>query len=145
MRCPDCRGCTECSSNELCGILYIIGEEPHYNGQKTYTYIHVSVIQRFHCMCILYIHVHVQYTWLQRFHVLLQLKNADYFSQFVTEDFEQYINRKRSDHSYGNNLEMQAMAEMYNRAIEVHQYSIGQCCSMCISDLGVCCNVFQCV
>ena len=57
---------------------------------------------------------------------LLQLKNADYFSQFVTEDFEQYINRKRSDHSYGNNLEMQAMAEMYNRAIEVHQYSIGQ-------------------
>ena len=59
--------------------------------------------------------------------VLLQLKNAEYFSQFVTEDFEQYINRKRSDHSYGNNLEMQAMAEMYNRAIEVHQYSIGEC------------------
>ena len=56
----------------------------------------------------------------------LQLKNAEYFSQFVTEDFEQYINRKRSDHSYGNNLEMQAMAEMYNRAIEVHQYSIGE-------------------
>ncbi|CAI8016573.1 OTU domain-containing protein 5 [Geodia barretti] len=53
------------------------------------------------------------------------LKNADYFSQYVTEDFEQYVNRKRNDHSYGNNLEMQAMAEMYNRTIEVHQYSIG--------------------
>jgi hypothetical protein len=52
------------------------------------------------------------------------LKNADYFSQYVTEDFEQYVNRKRSDHSYGNNLEMQAMAEMYSRTIEVHQYSI---------------------
>ena len=61
---------------------------------------------------------------------LPQLKNADYFSQYVTEDFEQYVNRKRNDHSYGNNLEMQAMAEMYNRTIEVHQYSIGTYNSM---------------
>lgn len=51
------------------------------------------------------------------------LKNAEYFSQFVTEDFEHYINRKRSDRSYGNYLEMQAVAEMYNRCIEVYQYS----------------------
>lgn len=56
----------------------------------------------------------------------VQLKNADYFSQYVTEDFEQYINRKRSDQCYGNNLEMQAIAEMYNRAIEVFQYSTGE-------------------
>ena len=73
-------------------------------------------------LCTIHIHIHAYRT-----HVLVpQLKNADYFSQFVTEDFELYINRKRSDHSYGNNLEMQAMAEMYNRAIEVHQYSIGE-------------------
>ncbi|XP_064399477.1 OTU domain-containing protein 5-B-like isoform X2 [Halichondria panicea] len=52
------------------------------------------------------------------------MKNADYFSQFITEeDFEHYVNRKRSDKCYGNNIEMQAMAEMYNRAIEVYQYS----------------------
>ncbi len=54
------------------------------------------------------------------------MKNADYFSQFITEeDFEHYVNRKRSDKCYGNNIEMQAMAEMYNRAIEVYQYSTG--------------------
>ena len=55
-----------------------------------------------------------------------QLKNGDYFSQFVTEDFEHYINRKRSDRCYGNYLEMQAIAEMYNRSIEVFQYSMGK-------------------
>ena len=54
------------------------------------------------------------------------MKNADYFSQFVTEDFDRYINRKRSDNCYGNNLEMQAVAEMYNRVIEVYEYSVGE-------------------
>ena len=58
---------------------------------------------------------------------LHQMKNADYFSQFVTEDFEGYISRKRSDHCFGNNLEMQAMAEMYNRVIELYQYGAGGC------------------
>ncbi len=54
------------------------------------------------------------------------MKNADYFSQFITEEnFEHYVNRKRSDKCYGNNIEMQAMAEMYNRTIEVYQYSTG--------------------
>ncbi|KAI8511446.1 OTU domain-containing protein 5 [Branchiostoma belcheri] len=51
------------------------------------------------------------------------LKNYDYFSQYVTEDFMTYINRKRSDHCHGNHLEMVAMSEMYNRPIEVYQYS----------------------
>ena len=54
------------------------------------------------------------------------VKNRDYFSQFVTEDYMSYINRKRQDSCYGNQLEMQAMSEMYNRAIEVYIYSIGQ-------------------
>ena len=115
----------ESSKVITCNITY--REEP---GDKAN--VHMYIV----CACIL--------TCVYVFQVtvfLLQLKNADYFSQFVTEDFEQYINRKRSDHSYGNNLEMQAMAEMYNRAIEVHQYSIGQCycmytrthvCLMCI-------------
>ena len=55
-----------------------------------------------------------------------QLKNEDYFSQFVTEDFQHYINRKRSDRCCGNNLEIQALAEMYNRTVEIFQYSIGK-------------------
>lgn len=50
-------------------------------------------------------------------------KNEDYFSQYVTEDFKSYIKRKRENHCHGNHIEMQAMCEMYNRTIEVYQYS----------------------
>ncbi|XP_028853812.1 OTU domain-containing protein 5b [Denticeps clupeoides] len=51
------------------------------------------------------------------------VKNADYFSSYVTEDFTTYINRKRKNNCHGNHIEMQAMAEMYNRPVEVYQYS----------------------
>ncbi|XP_051865727.1 OTU domain-containing protein 5-A isoform X2 [Pristis pectinata] len=51
------------------------------------------------------------------------VKNADYFSNYVTEDFTTYINRKRISSCHGNHIEMQAMAEMYNRPVEVYQYS----------------------
>ncbi|XP_029103469.1 OTU domain-containing protein 5-A-like isoform X2 [Scleropages formosus] len=51
------------------------------------------------------------------------MKNADYFSNYVTEDFTTYINRKRKNNCHGNHIEMQAMAEMYNRPVEVYQYS----------------------
>uniref|UniRef100_A0A8D2J3D5 ubiquitinyl hydrolase 1 n=1 Tax=Varanus komodoensis TaxID=61221 RepID=A0A8D2J3D5_VARKO len=50
------------------------------------------------------------------------MKNADYFSNYVTEDFTTYINRKRKSNCHGNHIEMQAMAEMYNRPVEVYQY-----------------------
>ncbi|XP_068034729.1 LOW QUALITY PROTEIN: OTU domain-containing protein 5-like [Anomalospiza imberbis] len=50
------------------------------------------------------------------------MKNADYFSNYVTEDFTTYINRKRKSTCHGNHIEMQAMAEMYNRPVEVYQY-----------------------
>lgn len=50
-------------------------------------------------------------------------KNADYFKNYVTEDFEEYVKRKRNVHEFGNHLEMQAMAELYNRPFEVYQYS----------------------
>ncbi|XP_075219366.1 OTU domain-containing protein 5-like isoform X2 [Lycorma delicatula] len=48
--------------------------------------------------------------------------NSDYFSQYVTEDFNTYVNRKRLDYTHGNHIEMQAMSEMYNRTIEVFCY-----------------------
>jgi len=51
------------------------------------------------------------------------VKNRDFFSQYVTEDFNSYIGRKRNEHSHGNHIEMQALSEMYNRPIEVYQYS----------------------
>ncbi len=59
------------------------------------------------------------------------MKNADYFSNYVTEDFTTYINRKRKNNCHGNHIEMQAMAEMYNRPVEVYQYGTGE--SICIS------------
>ena len=57
---------------------------------------------------------------------LLQMKNADYFSKFVTEDFTSYIRRKKDENCHGNNVEMQALSEMYNRPIEVYVYSLGK-------------------
>ncbi|XP_052779119.1 OTU domain-containing protein 5-A-like [Mya arenaria] len=51
-------------------------------------------------------------------------KNSDYYSHYVTEDFNTYLNRKRMENCHGNHLEIQAMCEIYNRPIEVYQYSI---------------------
>lgn len=50
-------------------------------------------------------------------------KNSDYYSQYVTEDFSEYLRRKSLDHSHGNHIEIQAMSEMFNRPIEVYHYS----------------------
>lgn len=66
----------------------------------------------------------------------LQTKNADYFSSYVTEDFTTYINRKRKNNCHGNHIEMQAMAEMYNRPVEVYQSGVGQ-----LAFINVCENV----
>eukprot|EP01018_Ginkgo_biloba_P012211 Gb_34871 [translate_table: standard] len=50
-------------------------------------------------------------------------KERDHFSQFVTESFTAYCKRKRRDKVYGNNMEIQAMSEMYNRPIHIYSYS----------------------
>lgn len=55
----------------------------------------------------------------------LQAANRDYFSQYVTEDFAKYVNRKRQEFTHGNHIEVQAMSEMYNRSIEVFCYGKG--------------------
>uniref|UniRef100_W8BX61 ubiquitinyl hydrolase 1 n=1 Tax=Ceratitis capitata TaxID=7213 RepID=W8BX61_CERCA len=49
-------------------------------------------------------------------------KNREYFSQFVTEDINSYIKRKRRKDSHGNHIEIQAMSEIYNRPVEVYCY-----------------------
>ena len=59
-----------------------------------------------------------------RFH--FQAKNADFFAQYITEDFSTYLARKRMESCHGNHIEMQAMCELYNRPIEVYQYSLGK-------------------
>ncbi|KAJ6796776.1 OTU domain-containing protein 5 isoform X2 [Iris pallida] len=50
-------------------------------------------------------------------------RERDHFSQFVTEGFTSYCKRKRRDKVYGNNVEIQAFCEMYNRPIHIYCYS----------------------
>lgn len=50
-------------------------------------------------------------------------RERDHFSQFMTEGFMSYCKRKRRDKVYGNNIELQAFAEMYNRPIHIYSYS----------------------
>ncbi|ELR14487.1 OTUlike cysteine protease domain containing protein [Acanthamoeba castellanii str. Neff] len=50
-------------------------------------------------------------------------KDRDHFSQFVTEDFEAYVLRKRCLGVYANNPEIQALSEMLGRPIEVYSYA----------------------
>ncbi len=50
------------------------------------------------------------------------IQERDHFSQFITEDFDDYIKRKRHDRCYGNNPEIQAAGEIYNRPIEIYAY-----------------------
>jgi len=52
------------------------------------------------------------------------VKNADFFRAYITEDFDHYITRKRRQNCHGNHIEMIALSELYNRPIEVYEYSI---------------------
>jgi len=49
--------------------------------------------------------------------------NRDYFEQYVTEDFIEYVRRKRLISCHGNHLEIQALSELYNRPIHIYCYS----------------------
>lgn len=49
----------------------------------------------------------------------------DFFVQFIVggeEEFEGYVYRKRQDGVWGDDIELQAMSEMYNRPIEIYAY-----------------------
>ncbi|KAL6566975.1 OVARIAN TUMOR DOMAIN-containing deubiquitinating enzyme 6 [Orobanche minor] len=50
-------------------------------------------------------------------------RERNHFSQFMTEGFTSYCKRKRRDKVYGNNIEIQALSEMYNRPIHIYSYS----------------------
>jgi OTU domain-containing protein 5 len=50
----------------------------------------------------------------------------DYFKDYISTDFEtfeQYVNRKRRNGVWGDDVELQAMSEIYDRAIEIYAYS----------------------
>lgn len=42
--------------------------------------------------------------------------------QFVTEDINEYVSRKRNNHVHGNHIEIQAISEIYNRPVEIYAY-----------------------
>ncbi|XP_073269994.1 OVARIAN TUMOR DOMAIN-containing deubiquitinating enzyme 6-like [Primulina huaijiensis] len=50
-------------------------------------------------------------------------RERDHFSQFITEGFTTYCKRKRRNEVHGNNMEIQALSEMYNRPIHIYSYS----------------------
>ena len=52
------------------------------------------------------------------------VKNSDYFSQFITEEFKDYVQRKRIDGIQGNHIELQALSELFARPIEVYHYCL---------------------
>jgi len=57
-----------------------------------------------------------------RKHVVNYMKSERiYFSQFIIENYNDYINRMANDGCFGSNPEIQAMVEVYNRAVEVYQ------------------------
>lgn len=47
-------------------------------------------------------------------------QERDHYSQFVAEAFDSYVSRKEKDGVHGNNPEMQAASELFNRPIEVY-------------------------
>ncbi|CAL8071826.1 unnamed protein product [Calicophoron daubneyi] len=52
------------------------------------------------------------------------LKNKEHFSPYITEEFDHYISRKRDPTCYGNHVEIQAIAELYNRPVEIYHDSV---------------------
>jgi hypothetical protein len=51
---------------------------------------------------------------------IVQERDMEHFAQFVTgEPFPQYIQRKQKDGVHGNNPEIQAISELFNRPVEV--------------------------
>ena len=65
-----------------------------------------------------------------------QVKNADFFREYITEDFDHYVSRKRRQNCHGNHIEIIALSELYNRPIEVYEYSAGNYSILtCISHL----------
>jgi len=47
-------------------------------------------------------------------------KERNHFSQFIIEDFNTYIARKRKLGVFGNHIELQAITEIYSRPVEIY-------------------------
>lgn len=66
----------------------------------------------------------------EKYHNVLREKCMDYlvvqkrfFQQFIEGDFDYYINEKRKDGIWGDDIELEALSEIYNRPIEIYSGS----------------------
>lgn len=48
----------------------------------------------------------------------------EFFSKFIDCDFEEYIEMKRTSGVWGDDIELQALSELYSRPIEIYSHSI---------------------
>lgn len=46
-----------------------------------------------------------------------------FFESYIHGDFNSYIERKSADGVWGDDIELEAMSEIYNRPIEIYAYS----------------------
>ncbi len=53
------------------------------------------------------------------------LSEKDYFKDFIDDSivFEDYVARKRQNAEWGDDIEIQAISEIYNRPVEIYAYS----------------------
>lgn len=72
-----------------------------------------------------------------------QIRERDHFSQFVTEDFNQYIKRKKRMGVHGNHLELQAVSEIYSSPIEIYAVNDSKNGLCVVSNLADPLNIFQ--
>ena len=66
----------------------------------------------------------------EKYHNVLREKCMDYlvvqkrfFEQFIEGDFDYYIKEKRKDGTWGDDIELEALSEIYNRPIEIYSGS----------------------
>lgn len=51
-------------------------------------------------------------------------RERGFFESYIYGDFEAYIERKSTEGVWGDDIELEAMSEIYNRPIEIYAYSI---------------------
>lgn len=50
-------------------------------------------------------------------------RERGFFESYIHGDFEEYLARKSTDGVWGDDIELEAMSEIYNRPIEIYAYS----------------------
>lgn len=52
------------------------------------------------------------------------LSEKQYFKDFISDrSVEDYVSRKRQNAEWGDDIEIQAISEIYNRPVEIYAYS----------------------